>query len=225
MRQRSASFIGLACFLVVLVTGALANAANVLNVTGPDSFGFANQIVQAEGWNQTVGYSNVTIVMPLADFSAGGPIGGVEGTVYLMNQIGPGTTAANEVAPPVTISGLTASFTPITLFTGLTLPPGNYYLVTHSTSAFDLSMSPEGSGAVVVTPGVGVAPLGSGAESDAPAPYPPATDMNLSLPGHLFVTVTGDLGAPVPTLGTVGLGALLLILAGAALLRLRRRSA
>jgi hypothetical protein len=214
--------------LAFLVMSGVTQAANVFSITGSSTFGFANQKVLVQAWSQVSIYSNVTITMPLADLSSGGPIGGVEGTVYLMNQIGPGTTSANEVAPPVSISGLTASFTTRTLFSGLTLGAGNYYVVLVPTNTSPLSMSPEAGDSEVVTPGVGVAALGA-TSSLTPAPYPPATVLPLNPPGNLFINVDGDLrfsgASSVPALGTVGLGALLLGLAGAGIYFLRHQGA
>jgi hypothetical protein len=218
----------LASIPLLLVLCGTAQAANVFNITGPDPFGFANQIVLVQAWAQGATYSNVSISMPLADLSSGGPIAGVEGTVYLMNLIGPGATPANEVAPPVTISGLTASFTTTSLFSGLTLPPGNYYMVLVSTSTFSLSMSAEGSSDPVVTPGIAVAAGGGGGTTSAAA-YPPATIMTLNPPGNLFIDVQGDLVSlgpvlAIPTLDTFGAALLLLGLAGTALVLLRRHA-
>ncbi len=225
MKPRYNSFLVVAIIFAVLATGGVGHAANILNITGPAPFGFANQIVMVEAWSQPATYSNVSITMPLMDGSLDGPIAGVEGTVYLMNQIGPGTTSANEVAPPVTISGLTGTFAPRMLFSGLTLPPGTYYVVLSSTNSDNLSMSAAGTGASTVTVGTGVSSLGTGAESIA-APYPPATSMALSVPGNLLIDVTGDLvstAVGVPVLDTVGVAVLMLCLAGASIYALRRR--
>ena len=188
-----------ALFLVSVV----AHAATMYDVTGLSPFGFANQIVLVEGWQQAALYNNVTITAPLRDNSSGGPIVGVEGTVYLTNSIGPGTTAANLVAPPVSISGLTASFTTQVLFTGLTLGPGNYFLVFKSTNTNPLSMSMEGSSFPVVTAGVGIFPRGGGSVVTSD-PFPPASNVTLQPPGNLFVTVTGDLVTDfsIPALST-----------------------
>jgi hypothetical protein len=216
----------------------IAHGANIFTITGPpppDSFGFGNQAVLIEGWSQAATYANVSITMPLQDNTAGGPIPspGLEGTIYLMNQIGPGTTAANQMAPPVLITGLVAAnptFETRMPFSGLTLPAGNYYIVWVPAHTNPLSMSPQGGGSTMtVTPGLGVTALG-GSSSLTPAPFPPATALTLNPPGNLWVTVTGDLIAlppplQIPTLGMAGLGALLLGLAGAALLLLRRRRA
>ncbi|MEJ2684557.1 MAG: hypothetical protein P8Z71_09200 [Candidatus Sulfobium sp.] len=228
MRLRYHSLLSCFIFFALIATGGISHAANILNITGPSPFGFQNQTVLVEGWSQSGTYSNVSITMPLRDESTGSPIAGVEGTVYLMNQIGPGTTSAHEVAPPVSISGLTDTFVPYTLFSGLTLPPGNYYIVLSSTNTDPLSMSAEGTGNSTVTTGIGVNALGSEAP-ETPDAYPPASSLTLSQPGNLFITVTGDLvstaAVSVPALDIAGLAMLMLCLAGAAIFTLHRRRA
>ncbi|MGO9232117.1 MAG: PEP-CTERM sorting domain-containing protein [Bryobacteraceae bacterium] len=197
--------------VALLFTASIAlHAANIINTTGSNSFGFNGQLAFVTAWDQTVPYSGVTITMPLEDNSAGGPIGGVEGTVYLMNQIGPGTTAANQVVAPVNVSGLTAAFTNVTLFSGLTLFPGHYYIVLVPTNASPMSMSPDGTNVgAVVTTGTSVTTLGVGVPA-ALAAYPPASTVTLNPPGNLYLNVTGTqlpLATPVPS-------SLLLTLAG-----------
>jgi hypothetical protein len=182
----------LASLMALVATTALVQAANVINATGPSSVFFGNQAVFVLGWSQGAAYTNVTITMPLEDNTSGGPIGGVEGTVYLMNQIGPGTTTANQVAPPISISGLTSAFTSRTLFTGLTLPAGNYYVVLVPTNKSPLSMSPSGSNSSVVTTGTSVTFLGTDNTASA-AVYPPATVVSLGTgEGSLTFAVAGD---------------------------------
>jgi hypothetical protein len=194
MRLRFASLMAL------LATASLVDAANIINATGPSPFGFGNAGVFVTAWAQGVAYANVSIAMPLEDLSSGGPIGGVEGTIYLMNHIGPGTTPANQVASPIAILGLTNAFTPRTLFTGLTLTAGNYYVVLVPTNAEPSSMSPEGSSSSVVTTGASVTFLGAGNTPQSPAAYPPATSVTLgTAEGSFFITVTGDPAAPIPT--------------------------
>jgi hypothetical protein len=78
----------LASLMALLATTALVHAANIITSTGPSPFGFAGQAVFVTGWTQAAVYTNVTIVMALEDNSSGGPIGGVEGTVYLMIKSG-----------------------------------------------------------------------------------------------------------------------------------------
>jgi hypothetical protein len=195
---------------VILFTAAAANAATIFNVTGPSPFGFANQTVLVTGWSQLATYNNVTITAPLEDNSSGGPIAGTEGVVYLVNHVGPGTTAANEVAPPVSISGLTNAFTTRTLFTGLTLGPGNYYLVFASTNSNPLSMSMEGSSTPTVTVGTAVTSLGSDGQV-TPAPYPPATSVTLTQPANLFVDVSGTFVSLAPVIPMLSPWVLLLL--------------
>jgi hypothetical protein len=56
---------------------------------------------------------------------------------------------------------LTNTFTVRTLFTGLTLGPGTYYLTFRSTNSNPLSMSMEGSSTPVITTGTGITPGGA----------------------------------------------------------------
>jgi hypothetical protein len=209
---------------VVLTASVALHAANVFTVTGSPGFALVSEFAEVVSWNQSSTYANVTITMPLEDVTSGGPIGGVEGTVYLLNQIGPGATAANQLAPPVSISGLTASFTTRTLFTGLTLPPGTYYLVTVRSTA--RSLTPEAASLATVTPGSGVTDHGEGDAFSPLAAYPPAstfTPSPLQLPTNILITVTGDPAAnPSPTPLPSSLILLLTGLAGVGLFAARR---
>ena len=209
--------------LFLLFAAISVHAATMLDVTGPSPFGFANQSVIVTAWTQAGTYSNVTITAPLEDNSSGGPIGGVEGVVYLTNAIGPGATSANNVAPPVSISGLTNTFTTQALFSGLTLGPGNYYLVFASTNSNPLSMSAEGASTPVVTTGTAIFDLGADAAITA-APFPPATSgLSLSPPSNIFVTVTGDLvSVVVPTMDTWALLLLICMLSAIGVVISRR---
>jgi hypothetical protein len=79
----------------------------------------------------TVPFTNVAVSAPFASTS---PTLNGSGTVYLTDNIGPGTTVADELAR-VTLSNLspgTFSTPSITLFTGLTLAAGTYYLISAS---------------------------------------------------------------------------------------------
>lgn len=180
----------------------IATPSTIESITGPKPFAFAATVLD-QGWNQSITYTDVSITMPLEDYTETGPITGVEGTVYLMSQFGTGTTSADEVAPPVSVSGLTASFAPVLLFSGLTLGPGNYYLVLVPVNGSGFSsMTPEGSSFPVDTLGSGVSDLSNGlAPSLLPvSAFPPATYVSLSLPSNFFVSITGD-AAPVPEPG------------------------
>lgn len=209
-----------------VLLGTSAQAATIYGVTGPSPFGFDNQNPVAIGWSQAIGYRNVSLSIPLADLVAGGPIGGTEGTIYLMNRVGPGTTTANEVATPVPISGLSATFTTHVVFSGLDLPAGNYYVVFVSTQTGSLSNSMEGTSSPIKTMAPGVTEIGwtSGL---TPAAYPPATAALGDPPGsaNVFMTVTGDPApASVPALSPAGLIALAAAL-GLSVFALRRKQA
>src|SRR5271156_811648 len=112
----------------ILATATIAARADAIaGVTG----GSLQNFVEAndpEGisWTQTGSYTDVTISAFLS--SLGGSDG--TGTVYLTDQIGPGTTVANQIAE-TTVSGLAfGPATATTVFSGLDLGPGTYYLVT-----------------------------------------------------------------------------------------------
>lgn len=217
-----------------LLAGA-AQAATLLNVGAPTPFsGFSNQQVQATSWTQTHTWSNVDITAPLRDGRPGGPHAGVQGTVYLVTQAGPGTTAAHNAAPPFDVSGLTDTFAATQLWTGLDLPAGTYHLIFVSATNDPMSLSPAMPGTAdppTYTPGTGVAALHGYPVLNHPtllnAAFPPASPFTAAgdYPSHLLVRITGDMGAlpgpqqpgatPVPTLGHAAL-ALLAGLLGAA---------
>ena len=209
---------------LLLTTASLLSAANVFTVTAPSGASFGDT-AQAVGFRTTTFYTNVTISMPLLDGSSGGPIGGTEGTAYLVNAINTGATAANEAAPPVTISGLTGSFASRTLWSGISLPPGTYYVVlvaaANTTPAASPSLSAEGgsSGSMVVTTGVGVSDVGARVTS-AIAPFPPASNFGgFNPPSQIFVLVSGDPVAgpqPVPAMSQWAMAILALLLMGTA---------
>jgi len=81
-----------------------------------------------DGWIQTVGISDATIT---AQINGTGTI-----TAFLTNEIGPGTTqAANQIASSTfTVTNAPQSNTE-TIFTGLTLGPGTYFLTLYQSVA------------------------------------------------------------------------------------------
>ena len=85
--------------------------------------------VVAASWTQNESFSGVTIDASIVSIDSSFR----NGTAYLMSMIGPGTTPASEILPPV---GFTAPIgngfgeVPLTvLFSGLNLTAGTYYLV------------------------------------------------------------------------------------------------
>jgi len=201
----------LAASAVLIATSTAAHALTLLDITGTSTFSFGNSAVIVTGWVQTATYFNVAVKAPMVDNSVGGPIAGIEGVVYLVNKIGPGTTPANNVVPPVVVTGLTSSFATRTLFSGLTLPAGIYYVVWVPTNVLPLSMSPEGTLLPTISTSPGVGWFGS-AEALAAAPFPPASDFLPPAP-PIMITVTGDaaptaMATPIPTLSAWSLFAL-----------------
>ena len=127
----------LSCAL--LASAAISHAATTIAVTdstlplnqGDFFLGGLYSNVVAASWGQSTTVTNATIAASLQSSDPAFRTG----TAYLMNAIGPGTTAANQVVPPVSFTApfdlATFDFpAPLTiLFTGVTLGPGTYYLV------------------------------------------------------------------------------------------------
>ena len=78
--------------------------------------------ITADGWTDSHAESNVSV--SIVD---GASASGVSVTAWLMNQIGPGTTVANQIAT-VTFDPASSEETDV-LFSGLNLAAGTYYLV------------------------------------------------------------------------------------------------
>jgi hypothetical protein len=131
------------CLLSILLLGAgRASATSLISFTDPNPtflgslFFLRDQNVSwAISWTQTVSASNVTLEAWIARSGPSVPAGAL-GEAYLMSAIGLGTTAASEVVAPVSFTTPLVgeplnldAVAPVTLFTGLNLGPGTYYLV------------------------------------------------------------------------------------------------
>lgn len=162
-------------------------------------------------WSQSVTYTNVSIYANLFSVNSPTPATGI---AYLVSQVGPGTTSADEYVSPFNISLTTGTSTPTLLFSGLTLAPGDYFLVIHPTSELEWD---NGVAAPVRVLGTGVTVSATPEKNQGTIdPYAPAS--NFTQTGGLIYSVTGDLASEVPEPAT---GAL--ILAGAGLLWLGRK--
>lgn len=197
-------------------------------VTVPAPFwgGFGNQQVLVTSWTQAHAWHNVSISAPLKDTRPGGPHADVQGTVYLVTQVGPGTAAAHNAAPPFSVSGLTDTFANTPLWTNLTLPAGTYYLLFVSATNDPMSLSPAipfGIDPPTYTTGIGVTALLNVPELNDPAQlnttFPPASPFTPAgnYPSHLLVNITGNRGALpapafVPALDRIGLALMALLL-------------
>jgi hypothetical protein len=209
---------GLRGLYLVLATVAVVQADTIITVTGGSSAqGISGSGTTAESWTSTGGFTGVTISVNIGTTDASN----ASGTAWLMTQIGPGTTNSQQVATTSFVAPTVANFfssPPLTtLFTGLSLPPGTYYLVLTSPSS-SVAWQLGGS----VTPGIGVTFQGAqSAFSGVNSSFPPASGFSAN--ARTFgLQVTG---APATSPVTPVPSSLLLVLTGlaaAGLLLMRR---
>lgn len=219
-------------FLVSIILGAiLTTAASVQAdpIVTPVGTANNNSFITSGQYNLvrfTLGasYTNVAIAASLIS-----NLPGQTGTAFLMNQVGPGTTVANQLAVSpfnfVFNTNLqTVSY--VSLFSGLSLVPGTYYVVMASNSPSTFSQGITiGTGVTYLTaPGTTVGVPQFTQPPNLNAIYPPASTWGNSGLGNRFFTVTGDPTGtePIPEPAT-------LLLLGAGLggiaAKLRRRRA
>jgi len=178
-------------------------------------------------WSQTSTYVAVSISAYLnSSDGAAAP-----GTAYLTNSLGPGAT---NVVPPAAfvVAGSQTTPTLTTLFTGLTLPPGAYYLTISNATSNNLGWAFVNGGATPQA-GAGVT-LDSPGQIDeqdnaAPGAYsPPAspTFVPALAGGSNYVLLFQVLGFPpgsVPAVSNGVLGGAIVLLLAAGLLLIGRR--
>jgi hypothetical protein len=164
---------------------------------------------QAVTWTQPGSYTNVSIGANLA--IANGLSTGT-GTAYLVTALGPSATLLDS--DPITVTGNPGLNTMTSLFTGLSLGPGTYYLLINPTdiNAAD-SLDWDGSGTPTQTLDTGVTQQADRMLSGTVAapPYDSANIASSSSVSHLFsVTGTPAVGvvSGVPEPGTMGMLAL-----------------
>ncbi len=182
------------------------HAATIVSVTGPNDTSptaVSFQQFLSVSWSQTIAYDNASISAKLTALTQGG-----DGTAYLTTQIGSGTTVANEIARTA------FTFPPdgspsLTLFSGLSLSPGNYFLILATTAGPGYWY---GTPSPTITLGQGVT---AGSEyftlsSGNDAAYPPDSSFNRlgslgSSPGFQFLVQS--VAVPEPsTAALVALG-------------------
>lgn len=202
---------GRLCRFLLVFVPILARATTIVSI-GPNSTESLKKPLSAltdaplfqygsVSWVQSATYTNITISASLSITNGGHGTG----IAYLMNAVGPGTTAANEVAAPVLIEA--GEEADRILFSGLTLGPGTYYLVIVS----DGSLRWETANHPLYRSATG-AWLGFGGTEGSGVGYGPASSYEL-VPADFVFSVTGDQG--VPERGTMGLvGAGLVLVAG-----------
>jgi len=201
-------------FAVLFLLSVPLGASTIISTDGQGDVGYgllAGAYALESGWSQTGTYTAVTITAEIVPGSTGS---GTSGTADLMTQIGPGTTVADQIATaPFSVTGTFGSPSLETLFTGLTLGPGNYYLVLYSGTDI-AGWGITGGTTPVTAPGVSLISHGT-TYPDSPAVYPPASSNFPSTTGftnELEFTVTG-----LPSTSAVpepGAGALALLCTG-----------
>ena len=183
-------------FISLLLFTAAVEADTILQVSGPNNF-FAeaeNEPGSASlgvvSWNQAIGYDGVSI-----SFQGTGISSPAAGTAYLMTSMGPGTTIADQIAT-TPFSELPGQSSTISLFSGLDLPAGPYYLMIFADLGSQLEWDAADYPDAATTLGQGVSLTFPAADGEilgglTPyAPYPPATDFLVGFQDDLLVDVT-----------------------------------
>ena len=172
---------GIACLLIW--AQSWTKAATIVAETGQDAYGWTanDSRFGIVSWTQVGAYEDVSIAVHLQTLEANDG-----GTAYLTTRIGPGTTLVNEVASAPFTFPQTLNPSEVTLFTGLSLGPGTYYL-TVAGGANDWSTW-IGSAQQNVVTDVGVTFNGDFHVFDNPAPYAPASPYFSDHPSmhHIF---------------------------------------
>jgi hypothetical protein len=173
--------------IVSIFFSASGIAGEIYSVTGPDagiiySVDALNYL--AISWTQTSAYTGVDISVTLD--------GSGSGNAFLMMAIGLGTTTASQIATTaITFPGSPAE---VSLFSGLNLLPGTYYLllsgdVVDQPTGWDFTYSPT----IVLDAGI-TRTVGYYYTDLPPVSYPPDstyTYYGSDNAGYLFVDVSG----------------------------------
>lgn len=195
--------IGLA--LGVALTVGNAYAGIVASRSGPmDSANGNNPF--AISWTQSSTFDNVSITADLYNLS------GVDttGTFYLLDALGPGTTAAVDEIARVSVSSSSAGTATFSLFSGLTLGPGTYYLTyEYDPQTASLFWSEAVPGATV-TLDASVSALTNYVPTGPADPYAPATDFTTASRIFPIFSITSADPRTVPEPATWGLLAMAL---------------
>lgn len=206
--------------LLLAVPLRAGTIVSTLNVTG-NSFlqighvnaSFPDDVAEAS-WTQTGSFSNVSVS---AEIDPGlNQSSAFTGIAYLMTQVGPGTTVSNEIAnAPFSVTGTEFNPTLVTLFSGLTLGPGTYYLVLSAPASEPYGGWESALGTTPTTaPGVSI--IGQGFSGNS-AGYAPSTSFSFTSFNSNLNTVEYDVtGNSVPEPSTLPLLLLALIALGAA---------
>jgi hypothetical protein len=176
-----------------------------------------------ESFTTTTAYSNVTIALNLFNL---GPSAALA-TAYLSNAVGPGATAIATSSPAsVPGTGVQANFT---VFSGLNLPAGTYYVVVAGNLNCDVAgiAWSQSTGSPALGPGVTLNGEGNTSPFDGTpnVSNPPASTF-VANAANFSILVTGTAGgAPAPTTTPIPPSIVLEVtgLAGLGIYQLRRR--
>jgi hypothetical protein len=187
--------------LALVFTAGISQATTIYSatLTGDGWYTPSNTDAAVYSWTQTGTYTNVSIAADLTtDVAIGFPLAFATVNAYLMDQIGPGTTGANEIASSLGIIDIPSffnddisGFTLVTLFSGIELGPGTYYVVLNPTSSaytFSFALG----GATIVTD-TGVTAGVNEFVNDGVGAYPPGWTFGPVGAGSSYdVSVSGD---------------------------------
>ena len=193
------------CVVAFLASGGGVRAATLINVSGPNDGTLASNVLSnapAVGFMLPSAYNNVSLTVSLVSFGGSGTWN-LE--AFLTTQLGPGTTAASHEVASISQAvnaaggpfGAPLNVVPLTVFSGLSLPAGTYYLMvggTFNTQNLWWVSSPNGN--VVTSTQGGAAIVAPNLFAGAQAAYLPASliaDGSTGVNGsNLWFTVTGD---------------------------------
>ena len=195
--------------LLLLGLCAPLPASTIFNQTS-SSQGVLSSTSAAFGFNLASTWNNVVITWEVASNNPPATV-----AAYLTTQIGLGTDASHNVVPSAIVNA-PGAINILTLFSGLTLGPGNYYVSIQTSNALT---GPLGGGTATDTLGLGVTSLGTFTlTGGAPAGTPVA-----AVSGMRF-NVSGDPAEAVPEPSTWVLNSLGFVVIGT-IYRKRRRNA
>jgi hypothetical protein len=204
------------CICLVLF-GLTLRATTVVSENGTPSGSVNGGIGLEASWTSSVAYTNVDITVPVG---SGSVVDSGTDTFFLTNQIGPGTTTANEIArTTVTVPGGVDSV--VTIFSGLTLPAGNYFLVLGGPFTPALFWTFSDSPTITAGPGVTFNNTGAASPNCGFCLYVPATVFDTSSQFPFIFGVSGTAAVVPEPSPAVLLWPGLFILIGMVLLRAR----
>jgi len=202
---------GLFVALAVSLVGPMSLKADpiIISVTAPPGLStlIDSSSIVSTSWSEAGSYTEVSIAA-LVDSAIVGQTPTAD--AYLTTQIGPGTTTADEIAHsqftvPVNLPICSPSScgAMVTLFSGLSLGPGNYFLTMgpDPISIGVVGWFPALNPSVLLDTGVSE---GNSFFASAMASYPPASDFGVS-PFAMNFVVTGTPTSAIPEPSTATL--------------------